>query len=421
MRFVTQPDDQRAKPADSDSGFRVMLYSHDTFGLGHIIRNLKIAASLESKYPGTSILIATGSPEAHHFRFPRNVDCVRLPAVQKIGDDKYMPRYLPLSMERLLAVRRAMLLEIVREYMPHILIVDHSPLGMNREMLPALKWINDGNTDTVPILGLRDIFDEPSTVMQKWVDQGVYDAMRNLYSRILIYGVKSVFDPIAEYDFPPDIESKTSFCGYVADSGNDTIDFARNDSPGRGKKVLVTIGGGDGGEIVIDNFIKAVSKNQDKCDFKSVILTGPFISPELERRFVSESRGLPVEIISFTADAAPYFKYSDLVISTGGYNTITDILFQARRAIVVPRIKYRQEQYMRARRFDGLGLVRMIHPDDLTPESLFEGITTKLGEKSAPLRDLCAEMRIDLDGGSRVAEIIGGLLEKNETLKEAAE
>ena len=40
---------------------RIMLYSHDTQGLGHLRRNLSIATALRKAEPTSSILLVTGT------------------------------------------------------------------------------------------------------------------------------------------------------------------------------------------------------------------------------------------------------------------------------------------------------------------------------------------------------------------------
>ena len=65
---------------------------------------------------------------------------------------------------------------------------------------------------------------------------------------------------------------------------------------------------------------------------------------------------------------------ADLVIGTAGYNTVTDILSFAKRAILIPRNLYREEQAIRARRMAELGWCSWLHPDEVTPAKLFAAI-----------------------------------------------
>ena len=72
------------------AGMRVMLYSHDTFGLGHLRRSRQLASAITHANPDASALILTGSPVAGRFAFPPGVDHVRLPGVTKRADGSYM-------------------------------------------------------------------------------------------------------------------------------------------------------------------------------------------------------------------------------------------------------------------------------------------------------------------------------------------
>jgi hypothetical protein len=52
------------------TGPRALFYSHDTVGLGHIRRTLRICEHLDCSFPSLSMLLVTGSPVAHGFRAP---------------------------------------------------------------------------------------------------------------------------------------------------------------------------------------------------------------------------------------------------------------------------------------------------------------------------------------------------------------
>ena len=58
------------------STYNILMYSHDTYGLGHIRRTLAIASHLRT--PNVNILIITGSPIVGRFSFPPQIDFVRL-------------------------------------------------------------------------------------------------------------------------------------------------------------------------------------------------------------------------------------------------------------------------------------------------------------------------------------------------------
>ncbi len=68
---------------------RVLIYSHDTFGLGHLRRCRAIAHELVGRFKGISVLILSGSPVIGGFEFRARVDFVRIPGVIKLNDCSY--------------------------------------------------------------------------------------------------------------------------------------------------------------------------------------------------------------------------------------------------------------------------------------------------------------------------------------------
>ena len=73
---------------------KILLYSHDTFGLGNIRRTLLLAEELKNQYEGAAILIVTGSPMIQSFRIPAGVDYVKLPCLDRTDSERYEPRFL---------------------------------------------------------------------------------------------------------------------------------------------------------------------------------------------------------------------------------------------------------------------------------------------------------------------------------------
>jgi predicted glycosyltransferase len=386
------------------AGVRMLMYSHDTFGLGHLQRCLKIARALTARYPELSILLVTGSPLVHRYELPPQVDYIKLPAVRKTGQERYEARSLATPFERILGVRTRLLLETAREYLPQIVLVDHSPTGMKNEMLPTLRWLKEHAPESSVILGLRDIIDDPSLVVPLWENQEIYDALEHLYSDVLVYGSRDVFDPVAAYRFSPTLQEKTHFCHYIVDSPRRREANDRDRRPGAQRPlVVVTIGGGDGAfETVIDPYVDMLARHRDRVDFDSVILTGPFAKDDELSRARRKSEGLPVAVKRFVPGTGSLLRRSSLIVATAGYNTTTEILNFGQRAILIPRMLHRKEQFLRASRLAGLGLVTMLHPEQVTPDGLFEAVSGLLRSESRPLAEGRRAGRVPLDGAARL-------------------
>ena len=65
---------------------RILIYSHDSFGLGHLRRCRAIAHALVDRFKGVSVLILSGSPIIGSFDFRSRVDFVRIPGVISLSD-----------------------------------------------------------------------------------------------------------------------------------------------------------------------------------------------------------------------------------------------------------------------------------------------------------------------------------------------
>ncbi len=78
---------------------RVMVYSHDTFGLGNIRRMLSIATDLLENTTDTSVLLVTGSPMVQSFRLTPGLDYIKLPRLSRISRDEYSAKSLGIGIE----------------------------------------------------------------------------------------------------------------------------------------------------------------------------------------------------------------------------------------------------------------------------------------------------------------------------------
>ncbi|NBJ11439.1 hypothetical protein GR304_10990, partial [Microvirga sp. SYSU G3D207] len=60
---IKNPRIDRGLPLSAPArGARVLIYSHDTFGLGHLRRSRAIANAIVEQLPGASVVILSGSP-----------------------------------------------------------------------------------------------------------------------------------------------------------------------------------------------------------------------------------------------------------------------------------------------------------------------------------------------------------------------
>ena len=172
---------------------RLLIYSHDSFGLGHLRRCQTIAHHLVDAFPDLTALILSGSPIIGSFDFKSRVDFVRVPGVIKLRNGEYTPLQLHLGLEQTLAMRSSIMRHTADIFDPHLFLVDKEPLGLRGEVRETLLMLKERGTRLV--LGLRDVMDEPRSLLDEWRRKNVFPALYDLYDEIWVYGLPQIFDP----------------------------------------------------------------------------------------------------------------------------------------------------------------------------------------------------------------------------------
>ena len=171
---------------DRMDGVRVLIYSHDTFGLGHLRRCRTIAHALVEKYKGLSVLILSGSPIIGSFDFRARVDFVRIPGVIKLYNGEYTSLGLHLDLSQTMAIRASIIRHTAEMFAPDLFIVDKEPLGLRGELQETLSIMKSRGTTLV--LGLRDIMDEPTLLRREWKSRNLLPVLEGVYDEIWVYG-----------------------------------------------------------------------------------------------------------------------------------------------------------------------------------------------------------------------------------------
>ena len=161
---------------------RILIYSHDTMGLGHLRRCRTIAHALVERYKHLSVLILSGSPIIGSFDFRSRVDFVRVPGVIKLRNGDYTSLNLHIDIEEMLTLRASIIKHTAEIFAPDMFIVDKEPVGLRGEALETLEMLKARGTRLV--LGLRDVMDEPRLLVPEWERKNVLPALRDLYDEI---------------------------------------------------------------------------------------------------------------------------------------------------------------------------------------------------------------------------------------------
>lgn len=393
---------------------RLMVYSHDAFGLGNIRRMLAICEHLLSAITDLSILVVSGSPMLQSFRLPPRLDYIKIPCLNRGESGEIAVKYLNTEIAETVKLRSDLILMAAINFKPDAILVDKKPYGIKNELVTTLKFLKKQLPQTKLLLLLRDILDSPEKTVGEWKEHGFYQAIEKFYDQILVVGMPEVFDICREYQFPPAVAQKVRYCGYLRkEPGLKSREIRREELQVKEPEqlVLVTPGGGEDGYQLVDTYLTGVVQQQAAA-FRSVIICGSEM-PAQQRDQLHQKAVLnpKVKILDFTDDLMSYIDAADVVVCMSGYNTITEVLSLGKRTIAIPRIKPASEQLMRAEQMSKLGLLAMIHPEEVTPESLMDLLLIKLDETHSS----ALAPGLDLGGLPRISHYISHLLSNSVT------
>ncbi|MDZ8106292.1 MAG: glycosyltransferase [Nostoc sp. DedQUE12a] len=393
---------------------KLMVYSHDGFGLGNIRRMLGICTHLLDSIDKLSILVVSGSPMLHSFRLPKRLDYIKLPCLNRGTSGEMSVKYLGIEIHETVKLRSELILSAIANFKPDVFLVDKKPYGIRNELKSTIEYLTTKLPQTPLILILRDILDRPDAIITEWQKHGYYEAIEKYYDRVLVVGTPEIFDIREQYQLPPMVAKKVQFCGYIRQQlGSKSPNLVRSELKLSQEEqlVLVTPGGGEDGYSLIDTYLSSLALLPTRYKLRSLIICGPEMPLEQQAAIKQKAAAYShVEIGEFTNDLMSYIAAADAVVAMGGYNTICEILSVNKPAVIVPRIKPSQEQYIRAQHLAWLGVLTAIHPNDLTPDILLRSLLQQLHIPKISIPE------INLNGLPKISQYISNLLAKKNNL-----
>lgn len=345
---------------------RVVLYSHDSLGLGHMRRNLAIAHHLGRTLPlptgrrATGLLVS-GLPLAHSFPVPDGFDWLVLPGLTK-GPAGYVPRRLGVAMEDFVALRSHLLEQVLLTFAPDLVIVDRHIYGVGNELRRPLRRLKRARPDAKVVLGLREVLDAPAACAAEWEAVGDPDVLRRIVDEVWVYGDPRVHDPFGTGEVPAVLRDRAHFTGYLA-HGRAATDRPVG-LPG-GPFVLTTVGGGSDGHTLL----REAARMTPPADHGHVIVAGPECADDEYRALCAHApRGTVIH--RTLPGLGEHVRAASAVISMGGYNTVAEILATTTPALILPRRTPRTEQAIRADALAGVGALDVLDAGDLSAARL---------------------------------------------------
>ncbi|MFT5894088.1 MAG: putative glycosyltransferase [bacterium] len=338
---------------------KVLMYSHDTFGLGHLRRCRTIAHSLVENFQGISVLIVSGSAIAGAFDFRARVDFVKIPSVIKLRNGEYTSLAGHIDIGDTIRMRESIIRHTAETFNPDIFIVDKEPMGLHGELGETLTYLKSNNTTL--ILGLRDVMDSPRLLASEWARKDLVNKVDSTYDHIWVYGPENFYDPMTGMNIPTSMRERIEFVGFLKRQTSDNTLLKEKQTS---EYLLVTTGGGGDGIDLINNVMAAYEQCSELVH-KTMVVLGPYMPSQERNDFLERGKKIEnMKVIDFDSRLEELIFDAKAVVSMGGYNTFCEILSFDKPALIVPRTIPREEQLLRAQRAAELDMVDMLLPDD---------------------------------------------------------
>jgi predicted glycosyltransferase len=378
---------------------RILMYSHDTFGLGHLRRCRTIAHALVEDYRGLNVLIISGATIAGAFDYRARVDFVKVPSVIKLRDGEYTSMASHVDLHETLKMRQSIIRHTAETFQPDIFIVDKEPMGLKGEVEETLQYLKARGTTLV--LGMRDVMDAPYLLEAEWKKNNAFQKIDQFYDRVWVYGPPDFYDPLIGLDVPPGVRRKMEFVGFLQRS---VSHGAKSEHvPDEDYLLITTGGGGDGADLVND--VVSAYEQDNTLQHKTLIVLGPYM-PAKERNQLLEraSKIACLQVIEFDNKMEELIAGARGVVAMGGYNTYCEILSFDKPALIIPRTRPREEQLIRAQRASELGLVDMLLPEESADPKQLAAALKRLPTRAPPS---ASGENMRLEGLVHISRIVG--------------
>lgn len=331
---------------------RVLFSSHNRRGLGHLMRGLNIAREVVSVRPDARVVMHTRNASAAGF-CPPEVEC--------LVDDGSGPAWE----------------DVLAGLGPDVVVYD--------TLLPTAPQPLPRTTRVV-------------YVMRKSRPEQHAALLANPF----MHRVNAVVVPHTREEFgyrlPPELDRRTVFAGLIA-RRPDAAARARL-RPSDGELLLVSTGGGGGFAHSAEPFFAAVSATcraladrPPARGVRHVVVLGPHFDGAPDLPGAQVERSVPALVDLFAA--------ADLVISEGGYNSVSELRLVRTPAVFLPGQRTYDDQVERVSLLAGLGAAVCLR--DAPPETVARQVTALLHDDARRSAMRAAYGADDLSLGNRAA------------------
>lgn len=355
---------------------RALLYVQHLLGSGHLKRTVLIANELREL--GVEVHLVTGGMpvdvintdhlNVHQLEPVRAADSSFSSLVDSAGQ--------PVS-EDLKAARIGELGSIAQTVEPDVVLIETWPFGrrqLRHELLEFCRTLHEQQPRPVIACSIRDILQrgrKPERVAE------TVGHVNHWLDNVLVHADPEFISLQQSFERFEDIEDKVVYTGFVSQSDSEPDDWQGAES----NEVLVSAGGGAGGELLYQLCIEAARFTEDEIRWR--ILVGGGLDPGSLTK-LKDKAAPSVTVEPARSDFPQLLRDCALSISQAGYNTTMDLVRCGCPAIVVPFEEGAEtEQLDRAQRLDELGIAKSVRLKGLSPAALAEEVRRQLHRRPA--------------------------------------
>jgi predicted glycosyltransferase len=334
---------------------RILVYTHNSIGLGHVFRTLAVITGIRKWRPDIDFLVLSGTSVPHIF-MRKGIEVVKLPGILKAVDEAgspLKPRYLRnLSVDEILKFRRTVIRESFFFFRPDVVMVEHYLSGLSGEITPFFteKASCRGTAKDFALVHLsRGIMGEDwNTVMD--TDRRNTGAK---YSEL--YDFRYVFDDPVSIDGEVTRQNMpVRYLGRIAENNLSELTdqetvlnrFRLSEKP------IILMYLSRHGDIsgLSKSLMSAITTACLNRKYQIIMVADPYLNPQTVEEIMTDSRYRDVRFLPFFYPLIDLIHAAELVICRAGYNIVNEILLTDSKALVIPEHHPSGEQEERARR-----------------------------------------------------------------------
>jgi predicted glycosyltransferase len=362
---------------------RILVYTHNSIGLGHAFRTLAVITGIKKWRPDIDFLVMSGTSVPQIF-FAEGIEVIKLPSVKLDIDHKNSPmhsRYLSgFELESIFDFRQQIIMASFDFFQPDALIIEHNMTGQMSELIPLLmkKWMRKGGPVDFSLVHIcRGIM--------KWVPllKIPYQNPRHrsesinigaLYDFMYVLEDREVIDINKEFlGNDPELEKKIRYLGKITNkvygelsSRSDALErFGLPDK----KTILVSLGRNNRVFDLSVRLLEIFQNPEINRNYQMVMVVDPYMDNGAAHSLRSHPLGAGVRFLPFVPDLVDLIRHSELVVSRAGYNTVNEILLTGSKAIIVPESHGGGEQELRVQTIRETNAIALTEDQFLEPDT----------------------------------------------------